>query len=276
GEAAATTRLIIGADGARSKVGRREVAGADNVKCVFAYHEIVDRPDDGAAHYDPERCDVYYQGKLSPDFYAWVFPHGKSASIGVGSANKGFSLRTAVADLRRDAGLTETNTIRHEGAPIPLQPLKRWDNGRDVLLAGDAAGVVAPASGEGIYYAMLAGRLAADAAAECLHTRDVRALKQARRMFMKEHGRVFFALGLLQRFWYSSDKRRERFVSMCADPDVQRLTWQSYMNKELVRRDPMAHVRVFMKDIAHLAGMISPWRNTQSQKSETGTSERTA
>ncbi|MEO1719001.1 MAG: hypothetical protein AAFR23_02110, partial [Pseudomonadota bacterium] len=75
---------------------------------------------------------------------------------------------------------------------------------------------------------------------------------------------------------YSSDKRRERFVSMCADPDVQRLTWQSYMNKELVRRDPMAHVRVFMKDIAHLAGMISPWRNTQAQKSETGTSERTA
>ena len=43
-------------------------------------------------------------------------------------------------------------------APIPLRPLKRWDNGRDVVLAGDAAGVVAPASGEGIYYAMTGGR----------------------------------------------------------------------------------------------------------------------
>ncbi|MEO1693889.1 MAG: geranylgeranyl diphosphate reductase, partial [Pseudomonadota bacterium] len=259
-EQSATARLVIGADGARSKVGRQEVAGADNVTCVFAYHEIVKRPDNGDAHYDPTRCDVYYQGKLSPDFYAWVFPHGGCASIGVGSANKGFSLRGAVADLRRSARLTAATTIRHEGAPIPLKPLKKWDNGRDVLLAGDAAGVVAPASGEGIYYAMLAGRLAADAAAECLFTGDVRALKQARRVFMKQHGRVFFALGLLQRFWYSSDKRRERFVSMCADPDVQRLTWQSYMNKELVRRDPMAHVRVFMMDVAHLAGMISPWR----------------
>jgi geranylgeranyl reductase len=41
--------------------------------------------------------------------------------------------------------------------------MKRWDNGRDVLLAGDAAGVVAPASGEGIYYAMVGGQLAAEA-----------------------------------------------------------------------------------------------------------------
>ena len=254
------TRLVIGADGARSKVGRQEVANAENVKCVFAYHEIVARPVQADAAYDPKRCDVYYQGKLSPDFYAWVFPHGDTASIGVGSANKGFSLRTAVKDLRRDAALDDAVTIRREGAPIPLKPLKRWDNGRDVLLAGDAAGVVAPASGEGIYYAMLGGRLAADAVAACLESGEARALRDARKRFMKEHGRVFFVLGLLQRFWYSSDKRREQFVSMCADPDVQRLTWESYMNKELVRRDPMAHVRVFMKDLAHLLGMITPWR----------------
>jgi flavin-dependent dehydrogenase len=45
-----------------------------------------------------------------------------------------------------------------------LRPLRRWDNGRDVIVAGDAAGVVAPASGEGIYYAMECGRLAAEAA----------------------------------------------------------------------------------------------------------------
>ena len=38
---------------------------------------------------------------------------------------------------------------------------------------------------------------------------------------------------MMQYFWYSSDKRRERFVSICRDPDVQRLTWESYMNKVL-------------------------------------------
>jgi geranylgeranyl reductase len=130
------------------------------------------------------------------------------------------------------AGSAET--LRREGAPIPMKPLKRWDDGRAVLLAGDAAGVVAPASGEGIYYAMLGGRLAAEAMLEFLASRDP-APAQARKRFMKLHGRVFFILGLLQRFWYGSDKRREKFVHMCRDPDVQYLTWQAYTQKELVR-----------------------------------------
>ncbi|MGB0515012.1 MAG: geranylgeranyl diphosphate reductase, partial [Wenzhouxiangellaceae bacterium] len=58
-----------------------------------------------------------------------------------------------------------------------------------------------------------------------------------------------------QRFWYSSDKRRERFVSICRDPDVQHLTWEAYMHKRLVRAKPMAHVRIFFKDMAHLLGI---------------------
>jgi geranylgeranyl reductase len=65
---------------------------------------------------------------------------------------------------------------------------------------------------------------------------------------------VFWILGLLQRFWYTSDKRREQFVKMCRDPDVQQLTWEAYMNKKLVRRSPMAHLRVLFKDLAHLFG----------------------
>jgi geranylgeranyl reductase len=43
---------------------------------------------------------------------------------------------------------------------------------------------------------------------------------------------------------------------MCADPDVQKLTWESYMNKKLTRKDPLAHVRIFFKDVAHLLGLV--------------------
>jgi geranylgeranyl reductase len=136
-----------------------------------------------------------------------------------------------------------------------MKPLRRWDNGRDVVLAGDAAGVVAPASGEGIYYAMVGGTLAAEAVDTLLRTGDARALAQARRRFMRAHGKVFWVLGIMQRFWYSSDRRRERFVSICRDKDVQQLTFESYMNKELVRRKPIAHVRIFLKDMAHLLGL---------------------
>lgn len=248
------TRMVIGADGALSMVGRQCVKGAERVPFVFAYHEIVRAPKDSAT-WDPNRCDVWYQGRLSPDFYAWVFPHGETASIGTGSMHKGFSLRGSVAELRRSIGLDGAETVRKEGAPIPLKPLKRWDNGRDVILAGDAAGLVAPASGEGIYYAMLGGRLVAEAVAEALRTGDARTLRTARQRFMKDHGKVFLVLGIMQRFWYRTDWTREHFVKMCMDKDVQRLTWEGYMNKTLVRRDPLAHVKIFIKDMAHLLGL---------------------
>jgi geranylgeranyl reductase len=246
--------VVIGADGARSAVARQCLSD-EQVPCVSAYHEIIEAP---AKDFDGERCDVWYQGRLSPDFYGWVFPHGEKVSVGVGTAQKGFSLRGATRELRRAAGLDGLTTVRCEGAPIPMRPRKRWDDGRGVLLAGDAAGVVAPASGEGIYYAMTGGRLAAEAAAEYLSTGRVAALKMARKRFMRAHGRVFMVLGLMQRFWYANDRRRERFVSMCRDPDVQHLTWEAYMHKRLVRAKPAAHMRIFFKDLAHLLGVVRP------------------
>jgi geranylgeranyl diphosphate/geranylgeranyl-bacteriochlorophyllide a reductase len=248
-------RTVIGADGARSEVARQQVPGAEKTKYVFAYHEILRSPPAGTPGWDGSRCDVVYRGSISPDFYGWVFPHGDTLSVGTGSADKGFSLRNATARLREASNLTHLETLRREGAPIPLQPLPRWDNGRDVVLAGDASGVVAPASGEGIFYAMTGGRLAADAVEQLLVTGNVRALATARKRFMREHGRVFWVLGLMQRFWYSSDKRRERFVAICEDQDVQQLTFDAYMNKRLVRAKPMAHVRIFFKDVAHLLGL---------------------
>lgn len=249
--------LVIGADGANSRVAQQEISSAEQRKSVFAYHEVIKSPTD---HFDGARCDIYYQGRLSPDFYAWVFPHGDVTSVGVGSAQKGFSLKNAVSELRRDTGMNDAETVRCEGAPIPLKPLKRWDNGRDVLLAGDAAGCVAPASGEGIYYAMIGGRIAAATATKFLSARNAAVLKSARKIYLREHGKVFFILGVMQHFWYRNDKRRERFVDICRDQDVQRLTWEAYMNKELVKADHMAHARIFFKDLAHLFGMTSPQR----------------
>jgi len=250
------TRLVIGADGANSQVAKAAaVPGAEAMRRVFAYHEIVRSPSEANEVFDPTRCDVIYEGRYSPDFYSWVFPHGATTSIGLGTAEKGFSLRRATGELRRSLGLDTAETIRCEGAPIPLQPLKRWDNGRDVLLAGDAAGVVAPSSGEGIFYAMTGGRLAADAVAQCLATGKAKALRSARRRFMRTHGAVFWILGVMQDYWYIDDNRRERFVTICRDKDVQELTFDAYMDKELVKAKPLAHARIFMKNLAHLSGL---------------------
>jgi len=186
-----TTKLVIGADGARSQIARDEVPGGQ-----------------------------------------------------------------ATRDLRNTAGLRDCRTVRREGAPIPLKPLDRWDNGKDVVLAGDAAGVVAPSSGEGIYYAMVGGRVAATAAEKCLASGNPKALKHARKAFMAEHKTVFRVLGAMQDAYYRSDERRERFVSLCHDIDVQRLTFEAYMNKKLVKARPMAHLKIMAKNIAHLMRLI--------------------
>ena len=250
-------KLVIGADGARSAVARSEVSGGDKIPYVIAYHEIIEAPGPIGA-YDPDRCDVIYDGRISPDFYGWVFPHGRTASVGMGTGIDGFDLKKATSDLRHASGLTDCKTIRREGAPIPLEPLPRWDNGRDVVLAGDAAGVVAPSSGEGIYYAMVGGSVAATAASACLASGRASDLRLARRLFLQEHKTVFRVLASMQNAYYRSDDRRERFVSLCHDVDVQRLTFEAYMNKKLVKSRPMAHVKIGLKNLAHLTGMVGP------------------
>jgi geranylgeranyl reductase len=254
-----STKLVIGADGARSNVARAEIKDGDKIPYVIAYHEIIEAPA-ATATYDPARCDVIYDGRISPDFYGWVFPHGGQASVGMGSLIKSVDVKKATADLRAASGLTDCKTIRKEGAPIPLKPLDCWDNGKDVVLAGDAAGVVAPSSGEGIYYAMVGGRVAATAAAATLASGRVKDLQLARKLFMREHKQVFRVLGAMQNAYYRSDERRERFVSLCHDVDVQKLTFEAYMNKKLVKARPMAHLKIGIKNLAHLTRLVSPLR----------------
>ncbi len=250
-------KLVIGADGARSNVARAEVPGGDKIPYVIAYHEIIKAPPANDV-YDPDRCDVIYDGRISPDFYGWVFPHGAHASVGMGTEKPEANLKEATAALRKMSGLEGCETIRREGAPIPLHPMDRWDNGRDVVLAGDAAGVVAPSSGEGIYYAMVGGRVAATAAQAALASGKAKDLMLARKLFMREHKTVFRVLRQMQDAYYKSDERRERFVSLCHDIDVQRLTFEAYMNKKLVAARPLAHLKIGVKNLMHLSGLVRP------------------
>ena len=111
------------------------------------------------------------RASISPDFYAWIFPHGDNRQHRHRLGAEG--LLAARLGRPSCASATGLDKARHHPPRRRADPAeaaaKRWDNGRDVVLAGDAAGVVAPASGEGIYYAMLGGRLAAEAAEAFCH-----------------------------------------------------------------------------------------------------------
>lgn len=45
-------------------------------------------------------------------------------------------------------------------------------------------------------------------------------------------------------------------MSLCHDVDVQRLTFEAYMNKKLVRACPMAHLKIGFKNLAHLTRLV--------------------
>jgi len=103
---------------------------------------------------------------------------------------------------------------------------------------------------------MVGGRVAATACTAMLASGRVKDLKLARKLFMREHKTVFRVLASMQNAYYRSDDRRERFVSLCHDVDVQKLTFEAYMNKKLVSARPMAHIKIGIKNIAHLTGLV--------------------
>lgn len=105
---------------------------------------------------------------------------------------------------------------------------------------------------------MVGGRVAATAAQACLATGRVSKLRLARKMFMQEHGTVFKVLRFMQDAYYKSDARRERFVRLCHDIDVQKLTFDAYMNKTLVNARPLAHLKIGFKNARHLMGWVAP------------------
>ena len=105
---------------------------------------------------------------------------------------------------------------------------------------------------------MVGGRVAATAAQAALASGKPKDLALARKLFMREHKTVFKVLRSMQDAYYKSDDRRERFVSLCHDIDVQRLTFEAYMNKKLVAARPLAHVKIGIKNLLHLTGLVRP------------------
>ena len=99
-----------------------------------------------------------------PGGYGWVFPKGDHVNVGVGGwGSEGPRLRERLSALCRAYGIDETRVVALRGHRLPMRGARRRPvNGR-VVLVGDAAGLVDPLSGDGMYEAFVSGRLAADA-----------------------------------------------------------------------------------------------------------------
>ena len=107
-----------------------------------------------------------------PGGYGWVFPKGDHFNVGVGGwADEGPRLRQHLADLCRAHGVDAARLVETRGYRLPMRrPDSPLVQGR-ALLVGDAAGVIDPLSGDGMYEAIITGKLAAAATLDLLEGR---------------------------------------------------------------------------------------------------------
>jgi geranylgeranyl reductase family protein len=98
-----------------------------------------------------------------PGGYGWIFPKGDHVNVGVGGwGAEGPRLRRHLALLCEQYGVDAAELTSVRGHRLPMRrPQTRLARGR-ALLVGDAAGLVDPVSGDGMYEAFVSSRLAAD------------------------------------------------------------------------------------------------------------------
>jgi geranylgeranyl reductase family protein len=151
--------VLVGADGANGVVAR--TAGLDDgiVRGVALEGNV---PLEAVAD-DLERTAVI-ELAVVPGGYGWVFPKGDHANLGVGGwGSEGPRIRDHLARLTRAHGLEPEALGDVKGHRLPMRRLGTPAQAGRVLLVGDAAGLVDPLSGDGMYEAFVSARLAADA-----------------------------------------------------------------------------------------------------------------
>lgn len=101
--------------------------------------------------------------------YAWSFPKADHLNIGIGGwIDEGPELRVQLADFCRRIGVDPDALEPLRGHRLPLRAFRSRLASENACVVGDAAGLVDPLTGDGIYESFLSGRLAAEACAERL------------------------------------------------------------------------------------------------------------
>lgn len=148
-------RFLVGADGPRSRVARRAGLGTNRSFLAGVELEL-----EGAGSLD-DRLHVFLDSRLAPGYIGWIVPGVGITQVGLASRRpERPDLKAFVDRVARVVDLGAARVIGRRGGPIPVGGPVRPFASRDVLLVGDAAGLVSPLTGGGIHSSLRSGRLA--------------------------------------------------------------------------------------------------------------------
>lgn len=152
-------KVIVGADGPHSKIGSCVGLKGPTTLCPCI---LADFPGEFEA-----KLHVYL-GRWGPGGYAWIIPKKNSANIGLGIQKNytDISLRQLFEKFIKHLKLDKTEPNFRSGGIVPMGGIVSKTVKNNVMLVGDAAGMVMASNGGGIVPAMLAGRLAGKVAGE--------------------------------------------------------------------------------------------------------------
>uniref|UniRef100_A0A7S2APY9 Geranylgeranyl diphosphate reductase, chloroplastic n=1 Tax=Octactis speculum TaxID=3111310 RepID=A0A7S2APY9_9STRA len=247
--------IVIGADGANSRVAKAIDAGEYNY--AIAFQERIKIDDEKMAFYE-ELAEMYVGDDVSPDFYGWVFPKYDHVGVGTGTVINRPGIKDYQKAIRERAGakIEGGKIIKVEAHPIPEHMRPRRVVGRAALV-GDAAGYVTKCSGEGIYFAAKSGRMAAENICRLMQggTR-LPTEQEIKQTYIKDYDRAYgptyTVLDILQKVFYSNNGAREAFVELCDSEYVQKVTFDSYLYKKVQGNSPIEDIKLLGNTIGSL------------------------
>jgi len=171
-----TTRYLIGADGARSRVARDL-----NLELNREFIVGVESVFEGAVLNGPPRLLCFLDPKLAPGYIAWIAHDGEETHLGVGGYPSRFDPVPALQDFRSRVAniidLRNAKQIESRAGLIPVGGVLRNIANANGMLIGDAAGAVSPLTAGGLDPCMRLSVFAASVVTEYLSTGDVQVLQ---------------------------------------------------------------------------------------------------
>lgn len=180
-----TYKYLVGADGCQSVLMQKTDITRFDLFCIEG--ETIQTP---STQLD---CDIYFNSIKNG--YGWRFPKSNYYTIGLGGDNQNKKLKTQAETFFKQ--IQTENIINIKGAFIPSGKLPKYANlQKNTLVIGDAAGLVDPITGEGIFYALHSGKLAAQAIFEANKKKDTNANKIFLKLLKPDLKEIAFAYKL--------------------------------------------------------------------------------